>query len=37
VIVAAVVFMPKGLLDVVQGFRQSRWRYFTDNIRRYRL
>jgi branched-chain amino acid transport system permease protein len=37
VIVAAVVFMPKGLLDVVQGFRESRWRYFTDNIRRYRL
>jgi branched-chain amino acid transport system permease protein len=37
VIVAAVVFMPKGLLDLVQGFRESRWRYFSNNVRRYRL
>ena len=37
VIVAAVVFMPKGLLDLVQGFRESGWRYFIDNVRRYRI
>jgi branched-chain amino acid transport system permease protein len=37
VIVAAVVFMPKGILDLMQGFRTARWRYFTDNVRRYRL
>ena len=37
VIVAAVVLMPKGILDLMEGFRTSRWRYFTDNVRRYRL
>ena len=37
VIVVAVVFMPKGILDLMEGFRTSRWRYFTDNVRRYRL
>jgi branched-chain amino acid transport system permease protein len=37
VIVVAVVFMPKGILDLMEGFRTARWRYFTDNVRRYRL
>ncbi|HYV66089.1 MAG TPA: branched-chain amino acid ABC transporter permease [Myxococcales bacterium] len=37
VIVAAVVLMPKGLLDVVAGFRERRWRYFADNVRRFRI
>jgi branched-chain amino acid transport system permease protein len=37
VIVAAVVLMPKGLLDLVQGFREYRWRYFADNVRRFRI
>src|SRR5439155_43522 len=37
VIVAAVLLMPKGLLDLVQGFRDSGWRYFVDNVRRYRI
>jgi branched-chain amino acid transport system permease protein len=37
VIVAAVVLMPKGILDLMEGFRTARWRYFTDNVRRYRL
>ncbi|HYZ88039.1 MAG TPA: branched-chain amino acid ABC transporter permease [Myxococcales bacterium] len=37
VIVAAVVLMPKGILDVMEGFRTARWRYFTDNVRRFRL
>jgi hypothetical protein len=33
----AVVLMPKGLLDLVQGFRDLGWRYFVDNVRRYRI
>jgi branched-chain amino acid transport system permease protein len=37
VIVAAVVLMPKGIIDVMEGFRTARWRYFTDNVRRFRL
>jgi len=37
VIVAAVVLMPKGILDVMEGFRTARWRYFTNNLRRFRL
>ena len=37
VIVVAVVLMPKGLLDVVDGFRERRWRYFADNVRRFRI
>ncbi|HWE23265.1 MAG TPA: branched-chain amino acid ABC transporter permease [Myxococcales bacterium] len=37
VIVAAVVLMPKGILDLMEGFRTARWRYFADNVRRFRL
>ena len=37
VIVAAVIFMPKGLIDLVRGFRKSGPRYFLRNLRRYRL
>ena len=37
VIVAAVVLMPKGLLDVVVGVRERSWRYFADNVRRFRI
>ena len=37
VIVLAVLLMPKGVLDLIDGFRYSRWRYFTDNLRRYRI
>jgi branched-chain amino acid transport system permease protein len=37
VIVLAVIFMPKGLLDVVQGVRASGVRYFGANMRRFRL
>jgi branched-chain amino acid transport system permease protein len=37
VIVAAVIFMPKGLIDLVRGFRTSGPRYFLRNLRRYRL
>ena len=36
-IVLAVVFMPKGLLDLFQGFRRSGFRYFGQNMRRFRL
>jgi branched-chain amino acid transport system permease protein len=37
VIVLAVVFMPKGLVDLASGFRQYGFRYFALNARRYRL
>jgi branched-chain amino acid transport system permease protein len=37
VIVLAVIFMPKGLVDVVDGLRARGWRYFGENMRRYRL
>lgn len=37
VIVLAVIFMPKGLIDLGGGFRRQGWRYFVDSIRRYRL
>ncbi|MFL5417075.1 MAG: branched-chain amino acid ABC transporter permease, partial [Myxococcales bacterium] len=37
VIVLAVIFMPKGLLDVIQGLRGSGVRYFGANMRRFRL
>jgi branched-chain amino acid transport system permease protein len=37
VIVLAVIFMPKGLLDVIQGLRESGVRYFGANMRRFRL
>ena len=37
VIVLAVIFMPKGLLDVGAGLRQFGWRYFIQSIRRHRL
>ncbi len=37
VIVLAVILMPRGLVDAATGIRKARWRYFTDNMRRYRL
>jgi branched-chain amino acid transport system permease protein len=37
VIVLAVVFMPKGLIDVASGVRRQGWQYFVESIRRYRL
>ena len=37
VIVLAVLLMPKGLLDLFEGFRYARWRYFTNNLRRFRI
>ncbi len=37
VIVLAVIFMPKGLIDLGEGFQRLGWRYFTENMRRYRL
>lgn len=37
VIVLAVILMPRGLVDAASGIRRSRWRYFGDNMRRYRL
>ncbi len=37
VIVAAVLFMPRGLMDAGRGVRRRGWRYFSENARRYRL
>ena len=37
VIVAAIVFMPRGFADLVRRFRELGWRYFQENIRTYRV
>ncbi len=37
VIVLAVVFMPKGLADLMVGLRRAGWRYLLRNIRENRL
>lgn len=37
VIVVAVILMPRGLIDAAGGVRKARWRYFAENVRRYRL
>lgn len=37
VIVLAIVFMPKGLADLVLGVPRSGWRYFIHNIRENRI
>ena len=37
VIILAVIFMPKGLVDLGWGFRRIGWRYFLQTIRQYRL
>ncbi len=37
VIVLAVVFMPRGLMDLLRRFRKSGWRYFGQNVRAHRL
>jgi len=37
VIVAAIVFMPRGFADLVERFRQLGWRYFQENIRAHRV
>jgi branched-chain amino acid transport system permease protein len=37
VILLAVIFLPKGLIDLGGGFRAHGWRYFLINIERHRL
>lgn len=37
VIVVAVIFMPRGLVDLAAGIRRSGWRYLFQNIRLHRL
>lgn len=37
VIVVAVIFMPRGLADVIRRFSRNGWRYFRDSVRRHRL
>lgn len=37
VIIVAVVFMPRGIADLVQRFKRTGWRYFIENVRTNRL
>ena len=37
VIVIAVVFMPRGIADLIQNFKRAGWRYFSENVRLHRL
>ncbi|HEY7166164.1 MAG TPA: branched-chain amino acid ABC transporter permease, partial [Candidatus Binatia bacterium] len=37
VIVIAVVFMPRGVADLVRRFGQVRWRYFQESVRAHRI
>ncbi len=37
VIIAAVVFMPRGLADLIRRFHQTGWRYFSENVKQHRL
>ena len=37
VIVASIVFMPRGFADLVRRFRELGWRYFQENIRAHRV
>ncbi len=37
VIVAAVVFMPRGLTELIRRFRETGWRYFSENVKQHRL
>ncbi|HEX6017401.1 MAG TPA: branched-chain amino acid ABC transporter permease [Burkholderiaceae bacterium] len=37
VIVVAVVFMPRGITDLVRRIRPMGWRYFIDNVKTHRL
>ena len=37
VIIAAVIFMPRGLADLIRRFRETGWRYFSENVKQHRL
>lgn len=37
VIVVAVVFMPRGIADLMRKFKRLGWRYFIENVRTHRL
>jgi len=37
VIVAAIVFMPRGFADLIRRFRVQGWRYFQENIQAHRV
>jgi len=37
VVVVAVIFMPRGVADLMRHFRTSGWRYFIENIRLHRV
>jgi branched-chain amino acid transport system permease protein len=33
----AVIFMPRGVADVMRRFRTSGWRYFAENLKAHRI
>jgi branched-chain amino acid transport system permease protein len=37
VVVVAVIFMPRGVADLMRRFRTSGWRYFADNLKAHRI
>ncbi len=37
VIIVAIVFMPRGVADLIRRFDKYRWRYFAENVRANRL
>jgi branched-chain amino acid transport system permease protein len=37
VVVVAVIFMPRGVADLMRRFRISGWRYFADNLKAHRI
>ena len=37
VVVAAVVFMPRGMADLLRRFRKTGWRYFAENLKAHRI
>ncbi|MBU6492107.1 MAG: branched-chain amino acid ABC transporter permease [Burkholderiales bacterium] len=37
VVIVAVVFMPRGLADLVRRIRKTGWRYFSENVKSHRL
>jgi branched-chain amino acid transport system permease protein len=37
VVVVAVIFMPRGVADLVRRFRRTGWRYFIENLKAHRV
>jgi branched-chain amino acid transport system permease protein len=37
VVVVAVIFMPRGVADLMRRFRTTGWRYFVENLKAHRI